>query len=87
MELSSVIEMFAEFERELVPLSLDDVAGREGLGFKNILARESKEGVVVPLFVTSVFRRCSSSSPLGAEGFVGMGAGDETLVRLCVEPE
>ena len=89
LELSSVIEIFAEIERELVPLSTDDEAGRVEL-FKNILARVSKEGVVV-LVETSAVRRFSSSSPLVAEGFIGGGTGLETggerLVRLGVEPE
>ena len=90
LELSSVIEIFAEIERELIPLSADDEAGTVELGFKNILARVNKEGVV-PLETSAVVRRTSSSSPRGAEEFIGVGAGmgtgDERLVRLGVEPE
>ena len=56
MELSSVIKIFADIERdsELVQLSVDEeVLGTEelGLGFKSILARVSKEGVVLVVLV------------------------------------
>jgi len=92
LELSSVIEIFAEIERELVPLSADDEAGTLELEFKNVLARVNKERVgVVPVEETSAIRRFSSSSLLGAETFMGVGigmeAGGERLVRLGVEPE
>ena len=86
LELSSVIEIFAEFERELLPLSAVD---EPEVGFKNILARVSKEGVV-PV-ETSAVRRFSSPSPLGAEGFIGVEVGLETggerVVILGVKPE
>lgn len=82
LELSSVIETFAETERESFPLS----AGGAEVGFRNILARVSKEGEVT--VETSAVRLISS---LGAEGFVGVGTGMKTggerLVRLGVEPE
>jgi hypothetical protein len=85
LELSSVIETFVESERESVPLSADEAE----VGFKNILARVSKEGEVT--VEISAVRLFSSSSPLGAEGFVGVGTGMKTggerLVRLGVEPE
>jgi len=88
LELSSVIEIFAEFDRELVPLSADDAAGTVEL-FKNILARLSKERGAPE--ETSAVRRFSSWSPLDAEWFVGVGVGMKTgearLVRLGVEPE
>jgi hypothetical protein len=95
LELSSVIEMFAEIERELGPLlsADDDETGavEEELGFKNILARVSKEGGVVILLVEAVRRFSSSSPPLGVEWFIGvgigMGTGGWTPVRLCAEPE
>ena len=87
LELSSVIEIFAEIDRELFPLSPDDEIGtEEELAFKNILARVSKEGEAPE--ETSAVRRFSSSSPLGPERFIGgMEAGDERLARLGVEPE
>jgi len=90
LELSSVIEIFAEIERELFPLSPDDEIGTvEELAFKNILARVSKEGVAPE--EASPVRRFSSSSRLGAERFVdveiGIEADGETLVRLGAEPE
>jgi len=90
LELSSVIEIFAEIERELFPLSPDDEIGTvEELAFKNILARVSKEGGAPE--EASTVRRFSSSSLLGAERFVGVGigieAGGETLVGLGAEPE
>jgi len=95
LELSSVIEIFAEIERELLGplLSADDETGavEEELGFKNILARVSKEGGVVILLLVEAVRRFSSSSPLGVEWFIGvgigMGTGGWTPVRLCAEPE
>ena len=78
LELSSVIETFVEIARDSVPLSGDEAE----LGFRNILARENKEGG------TSAVRLFSSSSPLGAEGFVGVGTGVKTGgERLGVEPE
>jgi len=90
LELSSVIEIFAEIERELFPLSPDDEIGTvEELAFKNILARVSKEGGAPE--EASTVRRFSSSSLLGAERFVGVGigikAGGEMLVGLGAEPE
>jgi len=45
----------------------------------------SKEGEVT--LETSAVRRCSSSSPLGAGGFIGTETGGERLVTLGVEPE
>jgi len=93
LELSSVIEIFAEFVRgfRLVPLSADEEAGTVvGLGLKNILAaRVSKEGEVVVVVVpveTSAVRRFSSSSPLGV-GPVTETGGSWLVVRLGVEPE
>lgn len=77
LEWSSVIELFVEIEGGLFPLSADDEA-ELGIGFKNILARVSKEGVVE----TSAVRRFPSSSPVGV-GAAGMGTGDE---RLGLEP-
>jgi len=91
LELSSVIEIFAEIERELGPLSADDETGtvEEELGFKNILARVSKEGGVIVL--VEAVRRFSSSSPLGVERFIGvgigMGTGGGTPVTLGAKPE
>lgn len=91
LELSSVIEIFAEIERELIPLSADDEAGTLELGFKNVLARVNKEGVGVVPVETSAIRRFSSSSLPDAEGFIGVGIGmeigGERLVRLGVESE
>lgn len=81
LELSSVIEIFAEIEREL---SGDDETGtvEEELGFKNILARVSKEGGEVVVALVEAVRRFSSSSPLG----IGIGMGSGGLERLGVEP-
>jgi len=93
LERSSVIEIFAEIERELVPLlSADDEAGTLELEFKNVLARVNNERVgVVTAVETSAIRRFSSSSLPDAETFIGVGIGMETggerLVRLGVEPE
>ena len=85
LELSSVNDIFVEFECALVPLSADDGSGAVDEGFKNILARVSKEGVV-PV-ETSAVRRFSSSSPLGAEAFIGVETAGERPAELGVEPE
>ena len=79
LELSSVIEIFAEFERELVPLSADEEAGVVELGFRNILARASNEGVVM-LETSAVSRFSSSLSLLGGEVGEGMKTGGERPV-------
>lgn len=82
LELSSVIETFADIVRESFPFSADEAE----VGFRNILARVSKEGEVTA--ETSAVRLISS---LGARGFVGVGTGMKTggerLVTLGVEPE
>jgi hypothetical protein len=85
LELRSVIEIFEEFEWALAPLSADDEAervevGERGVGFMNILARVSKEGVV-PV-ETSAVRWFSSSCLIGVEA--GMETGGE---RVGVVPE
>lgn len=84
--MSSVIEIFADIEWEL--LSADDETGTvDELGFKNILARVSKEGgalVVVVETSAAAVRRFSSSSPLGVELGMEVGGDDE---RLGEDPE
>ena len=84
------LEIFAGIERELVPSSADDGAGTVELGFKNILARVSKEGIVIPVKSSAVYR-FSPSSLLGVDGSTGvekgMETGGERLVRLGVERE
>ena len=92
---SSVTEIF---EQELVLLSTDIDASEDseeegtvelGFNLKNFLARVSKEGVLL-LVETSAVGRFSSSSPLCAEGFIGvetgMGTGEVVLVKLGGEP-
>jgi len=63
-------------------LSGDDATGTvdEELGFKNILARVSKEGGVL---VEAVRRFSSSDVGIG----IGMGSGSGGGIRLGVEPE
>ena len=90
MSCAIELEIFAGIERELVPSSADDGAGTVELGFKNILARVSKEGIVVPVKSSAVYR-FSPSSLLGIDGSIGvekgMETGGERLVRLGVERE
>ena len=90
MSCAIELEIFAGIERELVPSSADNGAGTVELGFKNILARVSKEGIVVPVKSSAVYR-FSPSSLLSVDGSIGvekgMETGGERLVRLGVERE
>ena len=74
LELTSVGdgEIFVGTVSGLVPLSVDASDEAEVEFENNLLARVNKEGLVVARVETSAVRR-SSSSPLGEEGFVGVG--------------